>query len=375
MSSSPSWSTGYARFVSPLSLLGGLLVVLVLVGALGDPYLERVVILLGINIILVVSLNLSNGFTGVFSLGHVGFMAIGAYTSSILSLTVGTKAQYLPDLPPWLASLQVGFLPAVLAGGLLAASIALLIGIPLMRLSGHYVAVATLGFLVIVHIVLINWTELTRGARTFSGVVSHTTLWWVAAWLVVTVYVVWRIVRSPYGRAMVAVRENEIAAQAIGVNVRRSRILAFVVSAFLTAVGGALWAHHITSFSPAAFYFAQTFNLIIMLVIGGMGSITGSVLGTLLVTLLSEVLRNAELGVHLGPIELPPLYGLSQILLAVVFVLVILFRRKGLMGDRELDLARLIAWLGRKQPPPPPPCKGWTTADVKRTDAGRCERR
>ena len=347
-----SGTAGYARFVSPLSLLGGLLVVLALVGALGDPYLERVVILLGINIILVVSLNLSNGFTGVFSLGHVGFMAIGAYTSSILSLTVATKAQNLPDLPPWLAQLQVGFLPAVLAGGLLAASIALLIGIPLMRLSGHYVAVATLGFLVIVHIVLINWTEFTRGARTFSGVVSHTTLWWVAAWLVVTIYVVWRIVRSPYGRAMVAVRENEIAAQAIGVNVLRSRILAFVVSAFLTAVGGALWAHHITSFSPAAFYFAQTFNLIIMLVIGGMGSITGSVLGTLLVTLLSEVLRNAELGVHLGPIELPPLYGLSQILLAVVFVLVILFRRKGLMGDRELDLARLVAWLGRKQPPP-----------------------
>jgi len=271
---------------------------------------------------------------------------------------VGTKAQYLPDLPPWLAQLQVGFLPAVLAGGLLAASIALLIGIPLMRLSGHYVAVATLGFLVIVHIVLINWTEFTRGARTFSGVVSHTTLWWVAAWLVVTIYVVWRIVRSPYGRAMVAVRENEIAAQAIGVNVLRSRILAFVVSAFLTAVGGALWAHHITSFSPAAFYFAQTFNLIIMLVIGGMGSITGSVLGTLLVTLLSEVLRNAELGVHLGPIELPPLYGLSQILLAVVFVLVILFRRKGLMGDRELDLARLVAWMGRKRVSThPPPCK------------------
>jgi len=331
------------RWLPALVLLAALALALVLVSQLADPYLERVVVLLGINIILVVSLNLSNGFTGVFSLGHVGFMAIGAYTSSILSLSLEAKSQNLPDLPGWLARVQLDFLPAVLAGGLLAAAVALVIGIPLMRLSGHYVAVATLGFLVIVHIVLINWVELTRGARTFSGVTPYTTLGWVSAWLVVTIYLVWRIVRSPYGRAMMAVRENEIAAQAIGINVLRARILAFVVSAFLTAVGGALYAHHLTSFSPAAFYFAETFNIIIMLVVGGMGSISGSVLGALLVTLLSELLRNAELGVRLGPIELPPLYGLSQILLAVVFVSVILFRRKGLMGDHELEVGRLFA--------------------------------
>jgi branched-chain amino acid transport system permease protein len=333
----------WTRYAPVLVMLGLLVAFILAIGALGDPYLERIVVLLGINVILVVSLNLSNGFTGVFSLGHVGFMAIGAYTSSILSLTLETKAQNLPDLPAWLAQIQLGFLPSVLAGGLLAAIVALVIGIPLMRLSGHYVAVATLGFLVIVHVVLINWTELTRGARTFSGVPAYTTIWWVYAWLVVTIYLVWRIVRSPYGRAMLAVRENEIAAQAIGISVLRARILAFAVSAFLTAVGGGLWAHHLTSFSPAAFYFAQTFNIIIMLVVGGMGSITGSVLGTLLVTFLSELLRNAELGVHLGPFELPPLYGVSQIVLAIVFVLVILFRRKGLMGDRELDLGRLFA--------------------------------
>jgi branched-chain amino acid transport system permease protein len=341
-----------ARWLPALVLLGTLALVLLLVSWLGDPYLERVVILLGINIILVVSLNLSNGFTGVFSLGHVGFMAIGAYTSSILSLSLEAKSQNLPDLPGWLARLQLDFLPAVLAGGLLAAVVALVIGIPLMRLSGHYVAVATLGLLVIVHIALINWVELTRGARTFSGVTPYTTLGWVSAWLVVTVYLVWRIVRSPFGRAMMAVRENEIAAQAIGINVLRARILAFVVSAFLTAVGGALYAHHLTSFSPAAFYFPQTFNIIIMLVIGGMGSISGSVLGTLLVTLLSEVLRNAELGIRLGPIQLPPLYGLSQILLAVVFVSVILFRRKGLMGDHELEIGRWFTWVGRRRGTP-----------------------
>lgn len=140
-----------------------------MVRGFASPYVLRVVTLMGISIMLVVSLNLSNGFTGVFSLGHVGFMAIGAYVSSILTLAVETKAQNLPDLPSWLAHVQTGFFPAMLIAGLAAALIAFLIGIPLMRLSGHYVSVATLGFLVIVRVVLVNWTQFTRGARTFSG--------------------------------------------------------------------------------------------------------------------------------------------------------------------------------------------------------------
>jgi branched-chain amino acid transport system permease protein len=319
-----------------------LLVVLIHFYSISNPYIGRVVIIMGINIILVVSLNLSNGFTGVFSLGHVGFMAIGAYASSLLSLDLTTKAANLPDLPAWFAHIQLGFLPSLLTAGLLAAIIAFLIGIPILHLSGHYVSVATLGFLVIVHIVLINWTQFTRGARTFSGVIQYTNIWWVYAWILITIYIVWRIVRSPYGRALLAVREDMIAAQAVGVNVLRARMLAFVVSAFLTAVGGGLMAHQLTSFSPATFYFTTTFNLIIMLVVGGMGSISGSVLGTVLVTMLSEILRNAELGIHLGKITLPPVYGLSQIILAIVFVSIVILRRKGLMGDREIDWSRLF---------------------------------
>ncbi len=338
-----------ARLTPAAAMLAFILALVLLANAFASPYLARIFVLLGISIMLVVSLNLSNGFTGVFSLGHVGFMAIGAYVSSILTLALETKAQNLPDLPAWLVGVQMGFFPAMLIAALLAAVIAFVIGIPLMRLSGHYVSVATLGFLVIVHIMLVNWTQFTRGARTFSGVLPYTTVWWVYGWLVVTIYVVWRIVHSPYGRAMVAVRENEIAAQAVGVNVLRSRILAFVVSAFLTAVAGALWAHMVTSFSPAAFYFTQTFNIIIMLVVGGVGSISGSVLGTVLVTVLSEVLRNAELGVHIGPVRLPPVYGLAQIVLAVAFVLVVVFRRKGLMGNREIEWGRLFArWSARE---------------------------
>jgi branched-chain amino acid transport system permease protein len=336
------------RFGPPALLVTLLFALVLVVRLFASPYILRIASLLGVSIILVVSLNLSNGFTGVFSLGHTGFMAIGAYVSSLLTLSLETKAQNLPDLPGWMASLQLGFLPAMLIAGAAAAVVAFLIGIPLMRLSGHYVSVATLGFLVIVRIVLINWTQFTRGARTFSGVAPHTTIWWVYGWLVAALYVVWRVVRSPYGRAMMAVRENVIAAQAVGVNVLASRLLAFVVSAFLTAIAGALWAHLVTSFSPAAFYFTATFNTIIMLVVGGMGSISGSVIGTVLITLLSELLRNAELGVRLGPLTLPPLYGLSQIVLAVGFILVVTLRRTGLMGGREIDISRIFR--GRRSP-------------------------
>ncbi len=311
-------------------------------------YFERIIILLGINIILVVALNLSNGFTGVFSLGHVGFMAIGAYVSSILTLSLSTKATNLPDLPGWLSHIQLPFIPALLIAGLIAAGIAFLIGIPLMRLSGHYVSVATLGFLVIVHVVLINWTQFTRGARTFSGVLQYTNIWWVFIWILITIYLVWRVAHSNYGRAMLAAREDVIAAQSTGINILSARNLAFVISAFITAVGGGLMAHYLTSFSPATFYFTATFNYIIMLVVGGLGSISGAIIGTTLVTLLSEVLRNAELGVQIGSIQIPAIYGLSQIVLSISFILIVIFRRSGIMGDHEID----FSWLHKRRSHP-----------------------
>jgi branched-chain amino acid transport system permease protein len=332
-------------FLIGISLLG---VIATEIYAPYNLYFERVIILLGINIIIVVALNLSNGFTGVFSLGHVGFMAIGAYVSAILTLPLGTKATNLPDLPGWLSQIQLSFVPALLIAGLIAAGIAFLIGIPLMRLSGHYVSVATLGFLVIVHVILINWTQFTRGARTFSGVPQYTNIWWVYIWIVITVYLVWRVIHTNYGRAMIAVREDVIAAQSTGINILNARNRAFVLSAFLTAVGGGLMAHYLTSFSPATFYFTATFNYIIMLVVGGMGSISGSIIGATLVTILSEILRNAELGVQIGSINIPAVYGLSQIILSISFILIVIFRRSGIMGDHELD----FSWLVRRRSHP-----------------------
>ncbi len=304
----------------------------------GSNFWLSIVINLGIDIILVASLNLSNGFTGVFSLGHIGFMALGAYISAILTLPLDKKHSYLRDLPAWLApvhldvmigSFPIGFLAATLIAGVIVTIVALLVGLVLMRLSGHFVAVATLGFLVIVRVVLINADQFTRGSRTFSNVTPYTDLWWVFAWMVITLYVVWRLKFSAYGRAMFAQREDTAAAQSVGIVVMRPRLLAFAVSAFFTAIAGALYAHYLTSFSPKVFYFDITFQIITMLVIGGMGSVTGSVIGPVFITAISETLRRIE--------DATLLYGVSQIVLAVLFILIIIFRPGGLMGDREIN--------------------------------------
>jgi len=311
--------------------------VLVALQRAGLAFWQGMVINLGIWIILVVSLNLANGFTGVFSLGHIGFMALGAYTSALLTLPLATKQAYLPDLPAWLAGLHLdltvaglplGFLAATVIAGALAALVAWVVGRVLMRLSGHFVAVATLGFLVIVRVILFNADTITRGSRSFSNVTPYTNLWWVWGWVLVTLYVVWRIKRSALGRAMFAQREDRWAAQAIGVGVMETRLTAFVISAFFTAVAGSLYAHFITSFSPNVFYFDLTFRIIVMLVIGGMGSVSGSVLGAFLVTVLAEVLRRME--------DATLWYGISGISLSLFFLLIIIFRRQGLMGQREI---------------------------------------
>jgi branched-chain amino acid transport system permease protein len=331
------------RAAGPVVAILGLVILLVLLQAAGLAFWQGLVINLGIFLILVLSLNLSNGFTGVFSLGHVGFMALGAYGSAILTLPLREKQEYLPNLPAWLAGVHLdfrlgqfplGFLVATVIAAFLVSLVALLVGLVLMRLSGHFVAVATLGFLVIVRVLLFNADNLTRGSRTFSNVTPYTNLWWVWGWALLTVYIVWRIKRSPFGRAMFAQREDRWAAQSIGIEVMSPRLLAFVVSAFFTAAAGSLYAHFITSFSPTVFYFDLTFKVITMLVVGGMGSVSGSFVGTVLVVGLAELLRRIE--------DPSQLYGMSGIILAVLFILIIIFRREGLLGPREIALDRLF---------------------------------
>jgi branched-chain amino acid transport system permease protein len=285
-------------------------------------------------------------------------MALGAYMSAILTLPLQEKGAYLPNLPPWLAgvhldqligSFPAGFLLATVIAAVLVGVVAWLVGRVLMRLSGHFVAVATLGFLVIVRVVLFNADAFTRGSRTFSNVTPYTDLIWTAAWALVVVYVVWRIKRSPYGRDMFAQREDRVAAQSVGIRVMDPRLLAFVVGALFSAVAGSLYAHFITSFSPTVFYFDLTFRVITVLVIGGMGSVSGSILGAIFIVGLSEALRRVE--------DATLLYGLSSLVLAVIFIVVIIVRPAGLLGQRELPLDRLFDpdWWRRRRGRPPDP--------------------
>ena len=301
----------------------------------GD-YYQRILLLIALNSILVLSLGLGSGFTGVFSLGHVGFIGAGAYVSGILSLTEQQKAGLLPHLPVLLKGISLSFLPATLAAGVFAAILAVIVGYPLMRLSGYFVSVATMGFLIIVNVVLINAADFTRGARTFTGVPLETTLPWTFAWLAVTLLVLARLVSSPIGRAMKAVRDDTIAASAIGIGVLRTRLLAFVIGAFFAGVGGSLYAHYLGSFSPNTFYFAMTMNLIAMLVLGGMSSLSGALVGVICVSILSETLRSVERGFTLGSVTVPALFGASQIVLGFLFILIMIFRPKGIMGEGEL---------------------------------------
>ena len=304
---------------------------------LNDYYL-RILAVMGINIMLTVSLNLTNGFSGDFSLGHAAFMAIGAYSAALLTLPEQYKTG-ITGLPVWLNALSLPFPLATVIGGLLAVGVAIVVGIPVLRLRGHYLAVATLGLMVIVRVVANNWQSITRGARGINGIPALTNIWWAYGWAVLTIYVVWRLVNSPYGRAMVAIREDELAAATRGVHVFQTRLLAFAVSAFFAGAAGSLWAHQITAITPSSFSFLITFNVVVMLVVGGMGSISGSVIGAILMTLVPELLRKVETELAIGG---NPLYGLSQIVVAIAIILIMIFRRQGLLGGTELRLPQLF---------------------------------
>ena len=241
-----------------------------------------------------------------------------------------------------IASLPVGFLLATIVAAVVVAGVAAAVGVVLMRLSGPFVSVATLGFLVIVRVVLLNTDTFTLGSRAFSGVTRYTDLWWAFAWAVVATYAVWRLKRSSYGRAMFAQRGDRWAANSVGVSILRPRLQAFVVSAFFTAVAGSLYAHYLGSFSPNVFYFDTTFQVITMLVVGGMGSVSGSVIGAAVMLGLDEALRRLE--------EPAQLYGLGGIVISSILIAVIIFRPAGIMGQREISLDRLLRPLSRRPP-------------------------
>jgi branched-chain amino acid transport system permease protein len=303
--------------------------------SMGRGYYTGMLCTLGINVILAASLNLVNGFSGMFSMGHAAFMAVGAYVSAFLTLSPAYKASALSALPEWVVNLQIPIPAALVFSGLLAAALALLIGIPVLRFKGHYLSVATLGLIVIVRAVLDNSDEYTNGPRGITGL-SGVGIGIIYLVMVLALFVMYRLLKTNYGRGLVAMRDDQVAAQALGINLTVKKISVFCISAFIAGVGGALWGHNQSVISGQFFYFDASFRIVQTSIIGGMYSLSGAVVGALFMTFVPEFLSPLESGFSLFGFRLPDLYGVPNIMMAVFLVVLIIFRRQGIVGYSEM---------------------------------------
>ncbi len=311
-------------------------------------YYAEILSLTGISVILAVSLNLITGFTGQFSIGHAGFMAVGAYSSVFLTVYYSQSLeQALTAVVGTTVAQSIVFLVVVLFGALVAAAAGLVVGIPSLRLRGDYLAIVTLGFAEIIRIVILN-IDRVGGATGFRGAVAPwdgrpiVPLWanfvWIGGLAIITIVVVYNIVHSDVGRALISIREDELAAEAMGINTTRYKVLAFVISSAFAGIAGALFGHFRQFLHTNDFQFIRSIEIIIMIVLGGMGSITGSVLGAIVITILPELLR-----------KLPgDLYSYRLVIYSALLIVIMLTRPQGVMGSREFG----IPWLKRSQKRP-----------------------
>ncbi len=250
-----------------------------------NPYFLDIAVSCGINITLAVSLNLINGYTGQFSLGHAGFMAVGAYVAAMLTTSFGVA------LLPVLAGQQwLLFALALLAGGLAAAVAGLIVGVPSLRLKGDYLAIVTLGFGEIIRVVLQN-IDAVGGPRGLIGIPAYSTLFWAFGLAALVIYVVWAMVNSTHGRGFIAVADDEIAAEAVGINTTRYKIKAFLVGAFFAGLAGGVYAHFKQYIVPQGFGFDRSVEVVVMVILGGVGNTTGVIAAAILLTVLGEWLR------------------------------------------------------------------------------------
>ncbi len=317
--------------------ISGFCILAALVATGLGPASERVLTVFFISLIAVVGMGVYSGNSGILSFGHLSFMGIGAYVSGLLTLPAQMKMATLPKLPDWLGSTETGLLTAIFAAVVVTSIIALILGLALNRLEGSAATIATLGLLIITHGVIIGWRDVTRGSQTFFGVPRETTLWTAAVFCILAL-VVARLYRdSVSGLRLRAGRENAIAASAVGVRIRRERLIAWVLSAAIMALAGALIAHFLGAFSPKKFYFADTFLLLAMLIVGGMTTVTGAITGALTITIVTEVLRRFEGGFALGGLEVPAIFGTTQIGIGLIILFAMFRKPEGLAGLKELE--------------------------------------
>lgn len=271
-----------------------------------NSYYAGIIILTLINIILAVSLNLIVGFTGQLSLGHAGFMSVGAYVSAIITQKAGMP-----------------FMISIIVGAIIACIFAALIGYPTLKLTGDYFAITTLAFGEIIRIVIMN-IDVVGGARGFTGIPKKTTFTLAFLVMVIAIIIIYNIIHSSQGRAMLSVRENEIAAQSMGINAFKYKMMAFIIGAFFAGLAGGLYSHYMGYIQPVSFDFNKSIDYLTFVVFGGMGSLSGSVIATIILTFLPELLRG--------------LGDYRMIIYPLALIILMIFRPQGLLGNKELSL-------------------------------------
>lgn len=280
-------------------------------------YYANTLFLIGINIILATSLNLINGVTGQFSIGHAGFMSIGAYISAIFTLKFGM---------PFIVALFAGSVAAALAG--------LLVGMPTLRLKGDYLAIATLGFGEMIRIFFLT-NEYVGGASGLNGIPHYTNWFWIFFMTLISVVIIRNFIFSTHGRACLSVRENEIAAETMGINVTKYKIIAFVMGSFFAGLAGGLFAHNFYIIQPNVFGFLKSIDILVIVVLGGLGSTSGVIFSSIILTIVSMALQAFP--------------ELRMVLYSLVLILVMLYRPQGLMGTKEVTFAIFDKWTSKKR--------------------------
>ncbi len=347
------------RLSTPVILIGIMLVVALVTVARGDAVFERVVTVMFINLLLAVALQVFQGNSGLGQFGQYAFVTIGAYGSIWFSLTQKQKRVALPDMPRdwWLYKQHWPFIPSIIAAAFIATVVGAVVGVAFVRLRGASFTIATFAFLIVINRVALQWSQLTKGATTVFGIPKYTGLWDAFVWASLGVVVAYAFKESSLGLKLRASREDEDAAESLGVNAAFVRWCAWTLSVFISAAGGALWAHFIQNFSPKNFYLTETFLVVAMLIIGGSGSVSGAVIGAIAVALCNEELRQFENWVNIQRSQgswvkdvVPfQLVGFTEIVLAIGIIVVLILRPSGITGGREL------AWPRRKPASPAQP--------------------
>ena len=325
----PWWLRDFLLFSGFVAVLVGLSYGLEAIPISGIAYYNRILVIMGINITLAVSLNIINGHAGQFSLGHAGFMAVGAYFSAYLTYYhFAPRLDKMPAGTEQFVMQNVYLVVAVLAGGLLAAVAGYLVGLPSLRLRGDYLAIVTLGFGEIIRVLILN-VDTIGAARGFSGIPHWSNFFWVFLVAGLTIVISWRLVQSSVGRAFLAVREDQIAAEAMGVDTTKYKVKAFVIGSFMAGVAGGLYAHYMMYLNPQMFMFVKSFEVVAMVVLGGLGSISGSVVAAVILTFLPEGLRSVK-------DYMPGGRDPRMVIYSIMLIVLMLTRPQGLLGRREL---------------------------------------